>query len=122
MLRVIKFEGEKAQEKFDKVWEGFLFGTRAESSRRQGQAPDVAKQRQRARMTKKLKAISTESKKVIVGSVMSRDVVKDAVLELEQNDLELLIKTMEEAEWNPEHLDDAFDTIDWLSASEKKET
>jgi hypothetical protein len=121
MLRVLVFEGEKAQDKFDKIWEGFLFGTRGEQSRRQGQAPDGEKNRRRGKITKKLKGISTESKRRIAGDITYRDLIEPAVLELEQQELELLSKTMEETDWVPEQMDLAYEIIDWVSAADKKE-
>jgi hypothetical protein len=122
MLRVVDFsEAKDPQVYFDKVWEGHLFGTRSEQQRRQG--PDVEKARKRAKITRKLKAISVESKRRIVGDIFYRDLsIADApTLSLAQSEHELLTKTMEEAEWMPEHADVAFEVIDWIGAAEKKD-
>lgn len=121
MLRVVTFTGENAQEKFDKIWEGFLAGGRAAQGRRAGQAPEVAQQRIMARISRKLKAISVEGQRVIAATLKYREVNADAKLELEQPDLEQLLKLLETAEWHPEELDNAFEVIDWLAAAEKVE-
>lgn len=120
MLRVLKFEGDGAQEKFDKVWEGFLFGTRSDQGRKQGAPPNVEVQRRRAKLTRKLKEMSQEGNRKIAGDIKYRE-LKTPELALEQQELELLVKTMEEADWVPEQLDLAFDVIDWVSAADKVE-
>lgn len=121
MLRVLKFEGEKAQSKFDKVWEGFLFGTRAAQERSRQNGPDRELQRKRSKITAKLKKGSEESKRVIAGGITYRDVFPGVHVKLEQQELDLLVKTMEETDWLPEHLDDAFEAIDWVAAADKEE-
>ncbi len=118
MTRTLTFNGADGQDRFDKIWEGFLFGTRAEQGRRQG-APDREIQRRRAGLGKKLKGISVETKRVIAGVVTYRDVAADAILSLTQPEHDLLVKTMEETDWLPEHLDDAYAVIDWVSAADK---
>ena len=121
MERVLRFEGDGAQDKFDKVWEGFTFGTRLDQQRRQSQgAPDKELQRRRASLARKLKGMTVESKRIIAGNVAYRDLVDECELVLDQQELALLVKTMEETEWLPEHLDVAFGIIDWVDAADKR--
>lgn len=119
MLRVVTFTGEGSQKKFDRVWEGWLFGTRAAQQR--NREPNVEVARRRAKISRKLQGVSEESKRIIVGDVHHRDLKAEAEIHFEQPELDLLVKTLEEADWMPEAAPEAFDVIDWLSASEKKE-
>lgn len=116
MLRKLDFEGN--QERFDLLWQGWLFGVRAEQTRNREPNREVA--RRRASVSRKLKKVSTESKRALVGTLTHRDLIEHVVT-FEQPELELLIKTLEEADWMPEVADDAFDMIDWVSAAEKVE-
>jgi hypothetical protein len=124
MQRLLVFEGEKAQEKFDKVWEGFVFGSKAAQARRQptGQPPNKEEQRRSADILRKLKAVSTEGSRIIVGGVKYRELGSVAqAVRLTQPEHESLVKILNETEWNPEVLDEVFDVIDWVDAAEKEE-
>lgn len=121
MVRVLRF-GADDQDKFDKIWEGFVIGTRVAQNRAQGSAPNVATSRLRAKLSRKLKGISKESDRAITVGILYRELeTAPRNLLLEQPELELLVKTMEEVEWLPETADIAFDVIDWVSAADKED-
>lgn len=119
MLRVLNFEGN--QKRFDLLWEGWVFGTKAAQFR--AKEPNVATSRLRAKISRKLKLVSTEGKRTIVQDIKHRELLDSAYtsLQLEQPEHDLLVKTLEETEWSPESIDDAFDMIDWVSAADKKD-
>jgi hypothetical protein len=116
MLRRLVFTEQK---KFDYVWEGWLMGTRAAQAR--DRTPNVEVSRRRAKISRKLKGASEESKRTIVGDLKHRDVVDSPEVFFEVPEYELLVKTLEETDWSPESIDIAFDVIDWVTCADKVE-